>query len=152
VIAVRSATVDDADAMSTVLTASITELCVVDHGGRPEALTAWLSNKSLAHMRAMLGDAARSVLVAEVDRALAGVGAVEPAERLVALNYVSPSHRFVGVSTALLEALEAALGPGEARLSSTATALRFYRARGWTQTGETETWRGMTAYPMRKRL
>jgi hypothetical protein len=65
---------------------------------------------------------------------------------------VSPEHRFVGASTALLAAMEATLGPGEATLTSTATAHRFYLARGWTDAGEVERYAGMAAYPMRKRI
>jgi hypothetical protein len=52
----------------------------------------------------------------------------------------------------LLAAMEAALGPGEATLTSTVTAHRFYLSRGWSDAGEIERYAGMIAYPMRKRL
>jgi hypothetical protein len=59
----------------------------------------------------------------------------------------------MGVSSAMLAEFEAALGPGEATLSSTRTARQFYRDHGWLDAGEPEEWAGvMTAYPMRKRL
>ena len=56
------------------------------------------------------------------------------------------------MSKALLVAMEADLGPGEATLTSTQTARRFYRTMGWSETGELEHWAGMVAYPMRKAL
>jgi GNAT superfamily N-acetyltransferase len=153
VISVRAATPDDADAMSAVLIASITELCVADHGGRPEALSRWLANKTPADVRAMLGDPARQTFVAERAGAVAAVGAIDRDDRVVSLNYVSPRHRFKGVSSALLAALETSLGPGEASLDSTATALQFYRDRGWVDSGAPQDWAGvMRAYPMRKML
>ena len=51
-----------------------------------------------------------------------------------------------------MTAMEAALGPGEAALTSTLTAHRFYLARGWTDAGEVERYAGMIAHPMRKTL
>ena len=45
-IIVRPAVVADAQAMSDLLVASITALCVADHGNRPEAVVPWLSNKT----------------------------------------------------------------------------------------------------------
>ncbi len=138
--------------MSVVLIASITELCIADHQSRPDALGAWLANKTPAALRAMLGTPARQMYVAERDGLVAAVGAIEPAQRLVSLNYVAPQHRFAGVSTTLLAAMEATLGSGEARLSSTATAHDFYLRRGWADTGETDSYAGMIAFPMRKTL
>lgn len=82
---------------------------------------------------------------------LAAVGGFNTGREII-LNYVSPAHRFAGVSKALLATMEAELGPGEAHLSSTATALTFYRAMGWEETGALDHWAGMVSYPMRKAL
>ena len=82
---------------------------------------------------------------------MAAVGGCNTAREII-LNYVAPAHRFSGASTALLAAMEAALGPGEATLSSTLTALRFYLRRGWSESGALERYAGMIAYPMRKQL
>jgi hypothetical protein len=151
VIAVRHAADADVDAMSDVLVASITVLCVEDHGNRPEAVSGWLANKTPDGVRKMLANPHATLFVAEIDGVVAAVGCIFDS-REIALNYVSPEHRFSGVSKALLEAMELALGPGPATLSSTVTAHRFYRRMGWTDTGDVERFAGMTAYPMRKTL
>jgi GNAT superfamily N-acetyltransferase len=137
--------------MSDVLIASITALCVADHGNRPEALSRWCANKSPAGVLAWFDNPDNRLFVAERDGAIAAVGGIN-LEREIILNYVSPDHRFTGVSTALLDAMEQALGPGEATLGSTATAHRFYLRRGWTDTGAREPYAGMVAWPMRKLL
>jgi hypothetical protein len=151
VISVRPAVLADADAMSDVLITSITALCVEDHGNRPEVVARWLANKTPEGVRTWFGNPENRMLVAERDGVVAATGGFNT-KREVILNYVSPEHRFVGASTALLAAMEAGLGAGEATLTSTATAHRFYLARGWTDTGEIERYAGMIAYPMRKAL
>lgn len=131
--------------------ASITALCVLDHQNRPEAVSRWLANKTPEGVLKWFDNPDNRILVAAHEGALAAAGAFNT-KREIILNYVSPEHRFAGASTALLAAMEQALGPGEATLSSTGTARRLYRARGWTETGEPEHWAGMLAYPMRKSL
>lgn len=126
-ITVRPATPADIPAMSAVLTASITELCTADHQGDAAVIAQWTRNKMPAGVAAMLADPTRQLFVAELDGAVAAVGAVTEAAE-VALNYVSPAHRFRGASRALLTAMEAALREGgiaEASLTSTETARRF---------------------------
>ena len=83
---------------------------------------------------------------------IAAVGGYFASSRIVSLNYVSPRHRFVGVSSALLAAIESGLGPGEATLESTQTARRFYESRGWQVAGDLAPHRGIDGYPMRKML
>jgi GNAT superfamily N-acetyltransferase len=151
VIRVREATREDAAAISDVLIASITALCVADHQNRAEAVSRWLANKTPEGVLSWFDTPGNRIFVADHDGAIAAAGACN-GKREIILNYVSPEHRFAGVSTALLAAMEQALGPGEATLTSTETARRFYRARGWTEIGETERWAGMVAYPMRKTL
>ena len=150
-ISVRPAVLADAEAMSDLLVASITALCVEDHGNRPDAVVPWLANKTPEGVRKWFANPESRLFVAEDDGALAAVGAFNR-KREIILNYVSPEHRFFGASTALLAEMEAQLGPGEARLTSTATAHRFYLARGWADAGEIERYAGMAAYPMRKML
>jgi len=151
VIRVRAATRDDIQTMSDLLVASITALCVADHHNRPESVARWLSNKTPEGVRQWFDNPQNGIYVAERDAALAAAGAFNTRREII-LNYVSPEHRFAGVSTAMLTAMEGALGPGEATLTSTETARRFYRSRGWQETGEIEHWAGMDAYPMHKRL
>lgn len=137
--------------MSDLLVASITALCVEDHGHRPDAIVRWLANKTPDGVRKWFANPENQLFVAEHDGAMAAVGGCS-AKREIILNYVSPEHRFVGATTALLAAMEETLGPGEATLTSTATAHRFYLARGWTDAGPAERYAGMVAYPMRKLL
>jgi hypothetical protein len=134
-----------------VLIASITVHCVADHQDRPEALEPWLANKTPEGVRKWFANPRNRLFATECDGALAAVGSFN-LDREIILNYVSPEHRFVGASSALLEAMEHGLRSGEARLTSTGTAHRFYRARGWVDAGEPERDGGMLAYPMRKVL
>lgn len=150
-IRIRAATRNDAQAMSDLMIASITALCVADHQNRPETVSRWLANKTPAGVLQWFDNPDNNILVAERDQVLAAAGAFNTAREIV-LNYVSPEHRFAGVSKALLAAMEEALGPGEATLTSTETARRFYRRMGWLETGELEHWAGMIAYPMHKAL
>ena len=150
-IAVRAARLEDAEAISALLIRSISELCVADHGNRPDALSVWLANKTPDGVRVWFANPDNRLLVAEDGGVLAAAGAYN-LRREIILNYVSPSQRFRGASSALLARMERELGAGEARLASTTTALAFYRARGWIETGESEVWAGMIAHPLRKRL
>lgn len=140
--------------MSAVLTASITELCSADHHDDPAILGRWLGNKSPEMVAGMLANPKAAFFVAEHDGEIAAVGCIsEPDE--IGLNYVAPAHRFAGVSKALLAAMEDHMrsrGISMARLSSTATAHRFYRAHGWTDAGACQLDFGMTCQPMEKRL
>lgn len=150
-ITVRSASIADAPAMSAVLIASITELCVADHHNHPEALQRWLGNKSPEAVARWFDSAEIRLFVAEQNGAIAAAGGYSLTHEII-LNYVAPAHRFTGVSKALLKAMEAALGPGEATLHSSETAHRFYLARGWADTGVVDRYEGMVSYPMRKIL
>lgn len=135
-IVVRPARAADVPDMSRVLIASITQLCVADHGGVAERLASWTANKTPDGVSAMLANPGLRMLVAELDGRLAAVGAIVPDRGEVSLNYVDPAARFRGVSKALLTALEAQLrghGVVEAQLTSTTTARRFYEAAGWTE-------------------
>lgn len=153
-IQIRPARLEDTEAMSRVLTASITVLCKGDHSDDPEALAGWIANKTVDGVRSLLAVKGLTVLVAERDGDLAAVGAFA-VNGMIALNYVDPTHRFLGVSRALLVAMENALrgmGVGEARLVSTGTALRFYRSAGWQDAGPAQTQGKLSGYPMSKRL
>lgn len=140
--------------MSRVLTASITELCAADHDHDPKKLGAWTRNKSPEGVTAMLANPEIVMFVAELDGAVAAVGAISRSGE-VALNYVDPQTRFRGVSRAVLARLEAELvllGFAEARLEATATALQFYQSAGWLPDGPQASGRMVNGYPMRKRL
>lgn len=138
--------------MSQILIASISALCVSDHGNDPGALAAWTANKSPEGLAAMLADPEGSLFVAERDGIVLAVGAIRHSGE-ISLNYVAPWARFTGVSKALLRRLEdelARLGHDKGRLEATATALRFYAAAGWVTTGPQAEGRRVNGYPMVK--
>jgi hypothetical protein len=151
VISVRKAVLADAAAMSVVLTASITELCAADHKNDRVALASWLANKTPEGVAMWFANPANTILVAEHDGEIAACGAFNT-DRKIILNYVSPRHRFIGASKALLNAMERALGPGEATLDSTKTARRFYLDAGWQEAGPPAPYRHVEGHPMRKVL
>jgi hypothetical protein len=151
VILVRNARPADAPAMSAVLIASITELCTADHSNDPKALADWLANKTPESVAKWFDNPDSTLVVAEHKGEIAAVGGFN-ASREITLNYVAPPHRFAGVSTALLEAMELGLGPGEATLDSTETARKFYMRRGWTAVGNPVTDGLLTCHAMRKEL
>jgi hypothetical protein len=94
------------------------------------------------------------IFVAERGGRLAGVGGCD-ITGAITLNYVAPWARFTGTSSALLARLEtelAAKGHREGRLTSSATALRFYRARGWEDAGPAVPCFDAEGQPMRKAL
>jgi GNAT superfamily N-acetyltransferase len=150
---VRDACEQDAEAACTVLRRSISELCALDHKGDAATLDAWLANKTPANVRAWIGK--HHMLVAVDGAAILGVAAMTGSGEII-LNYVSPDARFRGVSKALIQALEAraeSLGLPLLVLRSTATALRFYRAAGYTQSGPPTKGFGITmGQPMQKHV
>jgi GNAT superfamily N-acetyltransferase len=152
---IRDAFPSDAEAMSQVLVASITELCAEDHRGRPEALAEWTANKTPESIRGWFDRPENRLLVAEEDGAILAVGGFS-SEGEITLNYVAPSARFRGVSRAMLAAIEDAMrarGIAEARLDSTKTARRFYLAAGWQEgTGESSKFCHVRCRTMTKRL
>ena len=150
-ILVRTARLADVPAMSAVLIASITQLCAADHHNDAKALAGWLANKTPEGVAGWFDNPESTLVVAEHEREIAAVGGFNRA-REITLNYVAPNHRFAGVSTALLDAMELGLGPGEATLNSTETARRFYQSRGWTESGAGENFAGTSAFPMHKLL
>lgn len=153
-ILIRPARPADVPAMSDVLTASIVELCAVDHGNDPAAIAAWTRNKTPDGVAAMLANDNLLMFVAEASGKIGAVGAVTRTGE-IALNYVAPDMRFLGLSKALLARLEAqlqALGFAEGRLEATMTARRFYESSGWRVDGPQATGRKVNGYPMRKAL
>jgi GNAT superfamily N-acetyltransferase len=153
-VSVRRATKADVDEMSRVLIASITELCVADHKNNAEAIAAWTANKTPESVTRWVADPKLLMLVAERNGEIAAVGSIRLPDE-IGLNYVSPAHRFAGVSRATLAAMEEAMraaGVTEGRLYSSATARRFYRTAGWKDVGGALSGRLAAGYPMRKHL
>ncbi|HTR85683.1 MAG TPA: GNAT family N-acetyltransferase [Reyranella sp.] len=152
---IRDALPSDAEAACAVMRRSIAELCMADHHDDPKILGAWLANKTAETFRSWLARGGQSYLLALLDGRIVAVGAVTDAGEIT-LNYVSPDARFQGVSRAMLAALErraAERGNQTCTLLSTATALRFYLARGYVQIGEADRKYGTSSgFPMMKAL
>lgn len=152
---IREARPSDAEAMSTLLIASITELCVADHHGDTSAIAAWTANKSPGEISKWFANSHSRLFVAENDGGLLGVGGYSDSGEVI-LNYVAPAARFRGVSRAMLAHIEAEMvaeGFSQARLDSTATAHRLYRAAGWQDQGTGEQkFCGVSCLAMTKRL
>jgi GNAT superfamily N-acetyltransferase len=148
---VRPAQIADADSAVAVMRRSIQQLCELDHKGDPATLSLWLGNKTADNMRQWI--AAHTVLVAVEGERIAGVAAVR-ADGHVLLNYVAPEARFQGASRRLMQAIEvwaSSRGLEWLTLDSTATALRFYHATGWTMAEPPQPGFGVTTRnPMRK--
>ena len=98
---IRTAVPQDAEAMSAVLIASITELCTDDHHGDPAAIAAWTANKSPAGIGRWFANPANRLFVAEDGGAVVAVGGFNSGGEVI-LNYVAPAARFRGVSRAML--------------------------------------------------
>ena len=151
---IRNATEEDALAACDVMRRSIAELCVADHRNDPTILVRWLSNKTPEIFKSWMRES-NTLLVATEDDAILAVGCVTDAGEIT-LNYVSPDARFRGVSTALLDALEARAkerGSKHCTLNSTKTARRFYLAKGYSEVGPPVGKFGInSAYPMSKSL
>jgi GNAT superfamily N-acetyltransferase len=154
-VIVRDATSSDAKAACGVMRASIAELCIPDHHNDPNILRRWLGNKTPEHFAAWLADPDASLLVAVEGVAILAVGSVRN-DGEITLNYVSPSARFRGASSALLKGLEARAaerGNSHCKLVSTETAHRFYLARGYIDTGAPEGRFGTnSSYPMSRKI
>jgi len=145
---------EDADAVANVLRESIALLCTADHGGDPVKIDKWTRNKTPAMAARWIADPVGTCLVSRVGAA--GVAAVGGwVDGAVLLLYVAPAHQGLGHGGCLLARMESdmlAAGVDVARLTSTRTALGFYRARGWLVTGAEDAPFGMPATPMAKRL
>jgi GNAT superfamily N-acetyltransferase len=152
---IRDATPEDAAAACDVLRRSISELCTADHGNDPAILGAWLGNKTPETVAGWARRKDVSLLVATDGDAILAVGSVTDAGEIM-LNYVAPEARFRGVSRAMLRALEARSaerGNSRCRLTSTATAHRFYQSAGYSDDGPPAGKFGTSAsYPMSRNL
>jgi GNAT superfamily N-acetyltransferase len=152
---IRPARAEDAEEACQIVRRSIAELCGPDHHGDPALLAAWLGNKTPAIFAAWMRRSDASYLLAVEGGSIAAVGAVTD-EGEVLLNYVSPNWRFRGASKSLLAAMEARAadrGATRSTLTSTETARKFYRARGYEEAGAPVRKFGMdSGYPMSKVL
>ena len=148
---IRPAHEDDAPLAVEVLRSSVRELCSEDHRDDPAEIACWLENKTVETWSAWVDHHDASVLVAEEDGIVCGVGMVR-SDGEILLNYVSPKARFRGVSKALLSAMEkdaSVRGTSSTTLQSTHTAQRFYLANGYIPKGDLHPLRMTKSLPAR---
>lgn len=151
---VRPASVEDAETICSVVRRSISEICTLDHREDPTILGLWLANKTPETVARWLASPSNRIFVAVDGPAVLAAGCLNVTGE-VTLNYVAPEARFRGASRALLAAMEACargLGFTEVKLSSTATALRFYRDGGYVEDGPAREKHGLSTHPLRKPL
>lgn len=132
-IVVRKGFETDGRGAINVLHRSISELCVVDHGGDARDIAEWISNKTEATWGAWVKRKDASVFVAEKADEIVAVGMIDGQGQIL-LNYVRPDVRFSGISKAVLKVLEdTARQTGMKRcfLESTKTARQFYIRCGY---------------------
>jgi GNAT superfamily N-acetyltransferase len=151
---IRDAVPEDASAACRIIRRSIAELCAADHHNDRAILRRWLSNKTPEIFKTWI-KRHNSLLVAVENNNILAVGCVTN-QGEITLNYVSPDVRFLGISSALLGALERRArehGNEQCMLDSTETARRFYLARGYSEDGSASAKFGTAGgYPMIKRL
>lgn len=144
---------DAAEAACAVTRQSITHCCVLDHANDATILTAWLANKTPENLAAWM--AAPGAAAWGAYRGETMVGFALRAQATLALCYVVPEALHQGVGRALLVQVEAharEVGLATLDLESTRTAEPFYRRHGYVPQGVVQTWAGLQAQPMRKRL
>jgi len=152
---IREAKPSDTEAACDVVRRSIAELCTLDHRGDQATLDAWLANKTPAAFAEWATSERHIALVAEANGRIAAYGLLSRSGT-IELLYVAPEARLQGASRALLAEMEARarqLGLSALKLSSSATARRFYERCGFVPAGPPEPGFGAsTCYPMAKQL
>jgi N-acetylglutamate synthase-like GNAT family acetyltransferase len=150
----RLANVADSNVIATVLRRSIIELCVLDHGGDEHVLEQWLKNKTPSTIKSWIEDPDQFLVVAEDQGIILGVGGASTKGEIT-LNYVHPDYRYTGVSKAIISFIESKLCKAELRqttLTSTQTALNFYKSLGYRESAGPLTWGKLVGYSMEKLL
>jgi GNAT superfamily N-acetyltransferase len=135
---VREARTADAEASIRLLIASITTLCIEDHGNDSPTLNRWLQNKTVENFERWLIDPGNLVLVAELESTIVGVALLHESGN-VNMCYVLPGAQGYGVGRALLARIELEAkdrGLAELRLKSSGTARGFYQRLGYVPDGE----------------
>jgi GNAT superfamily N-acetyltransferase len=150
---IRRAVASDALGACDVVRRSIRDLCVADHQGDEATIAAWLANKTKARVEDWISSARHIAFVAEEAGRVVGFGLLDRGGS-IALLYVSPDVRFLGVSKALLAAMEDAarsVGLHTLTLDSSSTARRFYERAGYVAAGDPKKGFGITTcYPLSK--
>ena len=137
-IDIRRGTPGDAEAACALLRRSIEEGCAADHGGLPEILEPWLSNKTPQTVAAWLTSPTNYVVVAAEGEALAGLALLTQAGKL-ALCYVLPGQLRSGIGSALMHAVEVQARTwdiGKLFMHCPSSASPFFERLGYVNAGK----------------
>ena len=133
---IREARVSDAKQVCSVLRASITELCELDHRKNQNELDAWLANKTVQNCEAWINNQRINFFVAENNGKIVGVSSITH-EGFIELCYILPEVKGLGFGKQLLKIAEDSvldLGVKSITLESTITAKGFYEYFAYIQT------------------
>ncbi len=153
-IFVRDAVEEDVREAVVVLRRTISESCVLDHGGNAETLSSWLANKTEGQMSDWLRNRSLYLKVALIECTVVGVGMCTAAGE-ISLCYVLPNLHRSGIGRAIVNELEntlSGLGVTRSVLVSTLTGLKFYSHIGYEISGKIMNSNGVNGIPMRRDL
>jgi GNAT superfamily N-acetyltransferase len=153
--AVRAAEKADAEAAIDVVRRSIAESCTADHGGDPDTLARWLSNKTVEHFVSWLANSDNHCVVAVARGDVVGVGLLQRSGEVL-LFYLRPGAQRQGIGAAMHAALEEKAndwGVLKLTLDSTQLARPFYECLGYRAVGAARPRFGvLKSYPYEKML
>lgn len=136
-VSIRRGRQADAEEAIGVIREAILKLCGDDHHDDEAEIFSWLKNKTISSWNSWASRADVALLVAEQAEGIVGVGMIDSRGEVM-LNYIHPAARFMGVSKAIMAALEEyarSRGIDVCKLDSTATAKQFYQALGYCPEG-----------------
>ena len=128
---IRSATINDIDAIHALVSESIYELCKDFY--TKEELDAYLSSfPKIAHYNELLSD--RIIIVACDNETIVGYTQYDPSDSTVDAIYVLPSYTGKGAGSHLLRYIEdvaRSLKKSEIKISSSVNAVSFYEKENY---------------------
>jgi GNAT superfamily N-acetyltransferase len=132
VIRIRRATLADRTAIHAVHTASIRELCSTHYSA--DEIARWAGFLAPEHYTAVIEDATRRIVVAEIRGEIVGFGQANLAEGEIEAVYVRPDNAGTGIGRSILRyfedlAIDAKLP--SLRLTATLNAVPFYQRQGF---------------------
>ena len=135
-VLIRPATLDDRTAIWAAHTSAIRLLCSASYTA--SQIERWAGFLTPERYTAVITDAQRRFVVAEVAGRVVGFGQLHPPAAEVEAIYVHPEHADAGVGGALLRHLEqlaAAASLTSLHLTATLNAIPFYARHGFRVTG-----------------
>ena len=146
-LTIRSATRDDAESISRLLTDLSREFVTPDYS--PQGAAALTSRLTPAAIRRAVDDGT-VYFVAEADDRLLGAIGVIPERRHLYHLFVDRGRHLQGIGRRLWNEVLSVLPPGPITVNSSRFAVAFYRRLGFVSTGPPWEKDGVISYPMRR--